>query len=142
MHIERIRIDRVFDAQARGAFSFYSGGSVTYGVELPGNIVPRAGAVLVVAFARPGDWSSVLGWRDAAGGKVVLNTPWSRLAWTELDLVWVLAPLLLVLGLVLGGTAGGLAALAAVAGAAGWLVARVWRRNREVRAALGDAAPG
>lgn len=139
MHIERIRIDRVFDAQARGAFSFCSGGSVTYGVELPGKIVPRSGAVLVVAFARPGDWSSVLGWRDAAGGKVVLDDRW----WIELDLVYTLAPLPLVAGLVLGGAAGGLAALVAVAAAVAWLVAWVVRRNRRVRAALlGAPAPG
>lgn len=141
MQIERIRIDRVFDAQRRGAFSFESAGVVTYGVELPGKRVPRAGTELLVAFARPGDWSSVLGWRDAADSRVVLNYPWSRLAWMELDLAWALAPLLLVAGFALGGALGGLTALLAVCAAAGWLVAHVWRRNRRVRAALGAATP-
>ena len=135
MHIERIRIDRVFDAHARGAFSFDSGGAVVYGVALPGKVVPKAGTVLVVAFARPGDWASVLGWRDAAGGKVVLSHRW----WSEVDTVYDLALPALAAGVVLGGAAGGVAALVAVVAAVVWLVAWIVRLNRRVRAALLNA---
>lgn len=138
MHIERIRIDRVFDARERGAFSFDSGGALVYGVALPGKVVPKAGTVLVVAFARPGDWASVLGWRDAAGGAVVLSHRW----WSELDTLCYLAPLALAAGVALGGAVGGIAALVAVLVAVVWLVAWMVRRNRRVRAALlGAPAP-
>lgn len=139
MHIERIHIERVFDAQAHGTFSFESGGATFYGARLPGRIVPRAGTTLLLALARPGDWSSVLGWRDAADGRIVLNHPWWNLLCLELELTWWVAPLLLVGGLALGGATGILLALALVAAAACMLVIWTWRRTRHVRAALADA---
>lgn len=139
MHIERIRFDRIFDAEPRGGdFSFASGGKSTYGVRLPGRAIPREGAVLALAFARPGDWSSVLGWRDLATREVELGHPWWELLWYELDMLWLLVPFVLVGGMVAAGGPGLLAAAALAAAVATLLVVRVARRNRRLRRLLQD----
>lgn len=139
MHIERIHIERVFDAQASGTFSFESGGATFYGARLPGRIVPRAGATLLLALARPGEWSSMLGWRDAADGRIVLNGPWCNLLYLELELTWWVVPLLVAVGMALGGATGILLVLALVGATACMLVAWTWCRTRHVRAALAGA---
>jgi hypothetical protein len=140
MHVECIRFDEVFDAPARtGAFSFRSGGRATYGITLPGRAIPRAGTALAVAFARPGDWAGVLGVRDLATGRVLLRAPAWLVTLDTLCDAWLLGPALLALGLAAGGLAGAAIALALLTGAAGWLLVRAVRANRQIRAALGAA---
>jgi len=142
MHIERIRIDRVFDAQPRsGDFSFDTGGRAVYGVRLPGGAIPREGATLALAFRRPGDWSSLAGWRDLDSHEVVLDDPWWRLAWGWDDVLMLLVPLLLFGALILAGPGGAMAVLLAIAGAAVYSVLRVRRHVLRVRLALSGLAP-
>nr|AGU11842.1 hypothetical protein [uncultured organism] len=133
MHIEKVRFDEVFDVAARaGNFSFRSQGRPRFGAKLKNHFIPAVGSTFAIAFAQPGDWASVLGWRDLASDDVVLARP----TWA----VWLLAlgdatlhgAPLLVAGLVFGGLAGGLAAAAAFAGVALYRT----RRNRAVKRAL------
>ena len=72
MQIERIHFEEVFDVAA-GDFSFRSEGRTHYGVGLGHGTIPQAGATYAVAFGRPGDWNSVLGWRDLASQEVILT---------------------------------------------------------------------
>jgi hypothetical protein len=137
MHIKRIQLDDVFDAPSRrGAFSFRSEGRTTYGVHLPGLRVPAAGSTLVLAFERPDDWRSVTAWRDLATQRVTLRDPAWAVALAVLGDAWLVAPLVLAGGLLLGGFVGLGIALAACAGAVGGLAWRALQRNRRVRAAL------
>ncbi|MEH6434055.1 hypothetical protein [Massilia sp. DD77] len=148
MKIERIRFDEVFDVAAcRGDFSFRSGGKTHYGVNLHNKVIPRAGSTYAVAFGRPGDWTSVLGWRDLATPAVGLKTPgW----WTTLVAmfdVYYLAPALIAPALLLGGPLAGLVAAACVAGLMLAWIAHVMLRNRKLKRILGamtasDNAPG
>lgn len=71
MQIERIHFEEVFDVAA-GDFSFRSEGRTHYGVSLGHGTIPQAGATYAVAFGRPGDWNSVLGWRDLGSPAVTL----------------------------------------------------------------------
>lgn len=71
MQIERIHFEEVFDVAA-GDFSFRSEGRIHYGVSLGHGTIPQAGATYAVAFGRPGDWNSVLGWRDLGSPAVTL----------------------------------------------------------------------
>ena len=71
MQIERIHFEDVFDV-AGGDFSFRSEGRTHYGVSLGHGTIPQAGATYAVAFGRPGDWNSVLGWRDLGSPAVTL----------------------------------------------------------------------
>lgn len=72
MRIERIHFEEVFDVAA-GDFSFRSEGRAHYGVSLGHGTIPPTGATYAVAFGRPGDWGSVLGWRDLASQTVTLT---------------------------------------------------------------------
>jgi hypothetical protein len=76
MHVEKIHFDEVFDAVAEdGNFSFRSHGRTHYGVKLQKHVIPRAGSTFAIAFAEPGNWSTVLGWRDLASTDVVFARP-------------------------------------------------------------------
>lgn len=137
MHIERIRFDRVFDIQPHhGVFSFASADQVTYGVHVPGRTIPREGAVWAVAFERPGDWSTLLGWRDMAAQRTRLTYQVRHLlvdqAW---GVYWFAIPAL-ALGLYVGGLWAAAAIVAAAAAGGVWMLRHVVLRNRRVRAAL------
>lgn len=136
MHIQRIRFDRVFDVQQRlGLFSFVSADGVTYSVHLPGRVIPREGATWAVAFGQPGDWSSLLGWRDLARQRTTLNYRLADLLF-NIDLLWWTAVPVFVLCCWLGGPLAALAmVLAATAGGA-WRLRHIVRRHRLVRSAL------
>ena len=137
MHIQRIHFDKVFDVQpGHGLFSFTSGGNATYGVRLPGRVIPREGATWAVAFGQPGDWSTLLGWRDLAAQRTTLNYKLIYLLFEVDQLLWWFAVPALALCLYLGGAWAAMAlVVAAVAGGA-WRLRHVVRRNRQLRAAL------
>jgi hypothetical protein len=137
VHIQRIHFDKVFDVQQRlGMFSFASADAVTYSVHLPGKVIPEEGATWAVAFGQPGDWSTLLGWRDLASQRTTLN---HHLRHVIVDLAWGgywFAVPVLALSIYFGGPwAAGAVAVAVLAGGA-WLMRHVVRRNRLVRAAL------
>jgi hypothetical protein len=114
MHIEEIRFDEVFDVQAlRGDFSFKTQGRSCYGVNLGNKIIPLPGSRFAVAFVKPGDWSTVLAWRDLASGKVRFKQPsWAALLIALGDLI-LFGPLFIAGGFALAGE--GLVACAFVA---------------------------
>lgn len=88
MQIERIHFEEVFDVAA-GDFSFRSEGRTHYGVSLGHGTIPEAGAAYAVAFGRPGDWSSVLGWRDLGSPAVTLKHSAAGLVLaTVYDIYW------------------------------------------------------
>lgn len=106
MHIERIRFERVFDIQpGLGMFSFASAGAVTYSVHLPGRTIPREGATWTVAFGQPGDWSTLLGWRDLAAQRTTLAYRLHHVL-SDIDLVYWLGLPLLVFSTLVGGGMG------------------------------------
>lgn len=137
MHIERIRFDKVFDVQPfHGQFSYASADAVTYSVHLPGRVIPREGATWAVAFERPGDWSTLLGWRDLAAQRTTLtNQMWHLLLEQAWGVYWFAIPAL-ALGIYCGGPwAAAVLVVGTVIGGASMLRHLV-RRNRQVRAAL------
>ena len=137
MHIERIRFDEIFDvAVGRGDFSFRSNGRTEYGVNLQGEVIPRAGATFALAFARPGDWSTVLGWRDLESLTVTLKHPvWSSLVAGMSDVI-LLGPLFVAGALLLAGPGTAVAVSLVAAGVACYKTFRVVQLNRSVRNAL------
>lgn len=74
MHVERVRFDRVFDVhEHRKEFSVESGGRPVYGITALGLGIPREGASYAVAFLEPGNWETVVGWRDLSTARVELR---------------------------------------------------------------------
>lgn len=137
MHIEHIHFDEIFDAQPRGGdFSFKSKGRTQYGVMLGRRVIPREGATYAVAFVQPGDWCTVLGWRDLASTTVTLKqSAWSYLL-SELSMIFVIGPAVIGAGLLLGGPGVALVLSALVAVVSLVLLYGVIRRNRRVRQGL------
>ena len=137
MHVEQVEFEQVFDVQAgRGDFSFTSKGRSHYGVNLYRGMIPRAGATYLVAFAEKANWSSVLGWRDCAGGASELRQPlWHGVVTGIESLLW-LGPFLVLGALLFGGQAAALAVLLAICSFAGVRVYRIAERNRAIRRAL------
>jgi len=133
MHVETVQFDDVFDVAPRGGdFSFRSGGKTQYGVKLENGMIPGKGATFAVAFDCPGQWSTVLGWRDLASGDVRLARPgWTLWLGTLSDLP-TFGVFVVVGGLLLGGVGVALA----VAAACQYPAARQMRRNRVVKRAL------
>lgn len=144
MHIERIDFDEVFDVQAGpGDFSFRSRGRVQYAVNLRRGLVPQAGSSYLVAFARPGDWSTVIGWLDLRTGRSRLKeSPWlamlSEIGW----LAW-LAPFLLGGALWFFGPGAALAVLLVLCGLVCLRLYRIaeggWRARQALAAAYASA---
>jgi hypothetical protein len=137
MHIEMIRFDAVFDVVERsGTFSFKSGGRTEYGVRLQNHAIPRQGATYAVAFAKRGNWQSVMGWRDLAASDVVLAPSTMSTGFG----FYVLSDLIIYGWLFFAGAllvAGGLAlALIALAAPPAWAVFWLLRRRRELKDAL------
>lgn len=133
MHIETIRFDDVFDVAARGGhFSFRRGGKTHYGVKLQNNLIPRAGSTYMIAFAQPGQWDTVLGWRDLASSEVRLAQPTWALWLRLLSDVYLYGLALLALGFMLGGAGVALAIAAILLYPACYQL----RLNRSVRRAL------
>jgi hypothetical protein len=70
VHLEMVRLDRVFDVQRyetdqsgprRTAFSFEHAGRKVYGVTVPGWPLLHEGQRFTAALAEPGNWQSFLG---------------------------------------------------------------------------------
>ena len=137
MHIEQVHFDEVFDVQAvRGDFSFRSRGRAHYGVNLQNRVIPRAGSAYAVAFGKPGDWTTVLGCRDLASSKVKLSQPgWTAVVLQFGDFLFF-GPLIVVAGLVLGGSWLGLVAATLFMLAIAYAVVLGLRQNRAVTRAL------
>lgn len=137
MHIEQVHFDEIFDAQSRGGdFSFKSTGRTEYGVRLGNGVVPREGTTYAVAFAEPGDWSTVLGWRDLACTAVTLRqSAWSCLC-SELSMIFILGPAVIGGGLLFGGPGAALAVSALIGVLTFILIRKVVGRNRQVGDAL------
>jgi hypothetical protein len=138
MHVENIRFDEVFDAaESSGCFSFRSDSRTVYGVRLHNRVIPRSGSTFAVAFAEPGNWNTVLGWRElsSADGMRAVASQSS----------WVLAlsdylVMLLLGGLLLAHVPGGVAIMAALACVAAWHLRAAWAARRAVIEALGNSA--
>ncbi|WP_312519551.1 hypothetical protein [Massilia sp.] len=143
MHIERITFDRVFDAvESIGDFSFDSAGRRVFAARFGPGAVPRQGATYAIAFSRPGDWGTVLGWRDLATPTVLLRERARDPFWLDIAInidiviVIVVAVIVPVLILVLLGLAAGCAAFAMLLGLVHALVRSAGRRKDAVRARL------
>ena len=137
MHIQRIRFDRVFDIQpSRGLFSFESADGVVYSVHLPGRVIPLAGATWDVAFAQPGNWNTLLGWRDVASERITLSHRVRGLLVDQFEVWCYFGIPVLVATLIFGGPVFILALLLAWSIAMVWVIHRIMRSNRRVRAAL------
>lgn len=133
MHIETVQFDDVFDVAPHGGhFSFRSRGKTQYGVKLENGVIPRKGATFAVAFDRPGQWSTVLGWRDLASGDVRLAHPGWTLWLGSLSDLLTFGIFFVVGGLLLGGIGVALAVAAAFL----YPATRQMRRNRAVKRAL------
>lgn len=142
MHIEQISFDRVFDGQAlTGSFSFERGGWPVYGVSVPGMAIPTEGATYAVAFAEPGNWEKVLGWRDLSTPTVYLRETTWQFAIRRLPFLYLAAPVPVGMAMAVGGyrAATPLAALMLLAFAAA--VRRAGWRNRWIRQALQAGRP-
>jgi hypothetical protein len=73
MHIEKIHFDDVFDVVHNlGTFSFRTGQIKKYEVTIAPHMVPRPGTTYVVAFTKPKDWRTIVGWRILGSEEVVL----------------------------------------------------------------------
>lgn len=140
MHIQRIDFDEVFDVHpGRGDFSFRNRAGVRYGVQLRRGVVPPSGASWLVAFARPDDWSSVLGW--AAPGEpaaTLRESTWLALVSGAATLSWF-APFFVFGAGYFFGIGAALAVFLAMGcwgGVAAW---RIVAQGRAVRRALVEA---
>lgn len=137
MHIEKVRFDEVFDVAAqRGDFSFRSQDRVQYGVRLGQHVIPRAGASFAIAFAEPGKWDTILGWRELASPHVTLAHPTWSFWFLGLSDILLVGLALIALALLLAGPVGALVATAAVVGIALFPAIRFMRLNRAVKRAL------
>lgn len=139
MQVESIRFDRVFDVSTlSGEFSFERAGHCTYGVRLPGGMIPGDGDVYLLAFDQPGDFGTVAGWRDPHTGVIGIDNAsrWALAGQAELANLVMIA--VLGTGLSLLGKAG---LIGAALGLPVWYAARMILRRRAIRLALGDAAP-
>lgn len=137
MHIERIHFEEVFDvAPGRGDFSFRSGGRTEYGVNLRRGTIPRAGGTYAVAFARAGDWTSVLGWRDLDSQEATLNHSTAGLLLARLYDLYLYGLFFLAGGFLFGGIGMALAFAALFVAGLGYVTARDVRTLRRARRAL------
>ncbi|MEW6023416.1 MAG: hypothetical protein AB1807_14900 [Pseudomonadota bacterium] len=143
MHIERIDFDEVFDVQqGPGDFSFKSGGQTHYAVNLWRGLIPQAGSSYLVAFAEPGDWSTILGWLDLqTGTRRLKDNTWLAVLSDMTAIAW-LAPFLLGGALLFIGPGTALAVLLALCGYACLRLYQITGRGREVMRALSAAYAG
>jgi len=143
MHIERIDFDEVFDVQpGPGDFSFRSGGQTHYAVNLWRGLIPQAGSSYLIAFAKPGDWSTVLGWLDLqTGTRRLKNNTWLAVLSDMTAIAW-LAPFLLGGALLFIGPGAALAVLLALCGFACLRLYQIASRGRRVMRALSAAHAG
>jgi hypothetical protein len=136
MHVEKIRFDEVFDVVAEdGNFSFRSQGHTHYGVKLQKQLIPHEGSTYAIAFAKPGDWTTVLGWRDIASTEVMFAQRasfWWHFALTDIVMY---ALFFIVGGLLLSGAAGTWVVVVACVGMASHQI----RLNKKVKRALSAA---
>ena len=74
MYIEKIHFDEVFDVVDNlGTCSFSTGGLKRCAVTIAPHMIPRPGTTYIVAFTKPKDWRTVVGWRDVASGEITLT---------------------------------------------------------------------
>ena len=137
MHVEQVHFDDVFDVEARrGDFSFSSRGRTQYGVKLPSHVIPRKGSIFAVAFAEPGKWTTVLGWRDLTSGTVTLKHPTWSIWFSKLSDTILYGPFFIVGGLLAGGLKGMFAVVVAIACIVLFQIFRAMRFNQAVKQAL------
>lgn len=141
MHVERVQFDEVFDvAASRGCFSFRNAGRTEYGIRLEDGTIPRNGATFAIAFAEPGNWTTVLGWRDLAMPSVTLSYPVPTFLLTQSFEIMLYGPFLVAGALVVGSPGLALAVAALIFGIAFFRSARRMRCNRAVKRALRTVA--
>lgn len=137
MHVEQVQFDEVFDvAGSRGDFSFRSAGRTWYGMNILGGTVPRPGSTFAIAFAEPGNWATVLGWRNLALPGVMLAESTASFLCSQVFQIVLYGPFLVVGALVFGGEVLAATVGAVIAGIAGYRTFRLMRRNRAVTHAL------
>jgi hypothetical protein len=137
MHIEKFRFDSIFDVVAhRGDFSFSSQGRTEYGVRLQNGLIPREGSTFAIAYAEPGNWNTVLGWRDLAAAEVTLKCPMWLFWLDKLSDIALGGMFFTVGGLLFGGPKGAAAAALVIVLVLFVQGYRAMRLNRAVRQAL------
>jgi hypothetical protein len=138
MHVQNIRFDEVFDAaESSGFFSYRSDGRTVYGVRLHNRVIPRSGSTFAVAFAEPGNWNTLLGWRELSSADPMRAVA-SQSSW-----VLALSDYLFMLflgGLLLAHVQGGVVIMAALTCVAGYQLRAAWKARRAVIKALGNSA--
>lgn len=101
----------------------------------------RAGSTYAVAFAEPGNWQEVLGWRELSTSTVSLRETTWQFAVRRLPFLYLALPVPVGIAMALGGywAAAPLAALLLLVFVA--MVRRVAWRNRWIREALQVGRP-
>lgn len=81
MHLETVTLERVFDlhyregsryAPKRTDFSFEAGGKRRFAVQATGWPDLAAGHTITAALAKPGNWQTLIGFKNHTTGKLVL----------------------------------------------------------------------
>jgi hypothetical protein len=96
-------------------FSFDSNVGSQYGVAAPGEVRIEAGMSVVAFLSEPGNWQTLVGWRDCASGELVIESATREfpnllmlsifaavLLWSGMQLKIVAIPLLIIALLILG----------------------------------------
>ncbi|CAJ0716653.1 hypothetical protein LMG6871_01866 [Ralstonia edaphis] len=78
MPLETVRFDRVFgitktsqDRMPVTLFGFQSGAHIEYSVAAPGEPRIEAGMTVTAYLREPGNWQTLVAWRDHASGEIV-----------------------------------------------------------------------
>jgi hypothetical protein len=77
LHVHRLRASRT--APARTVFSFMANFDYTPYVTVPGHPRLEPGMKVLALLREPGDWKSLVGWRDTQTGEVAAPSPRWRL---------------------------------------------------------------
>jgi hypothetical protein len=140
--LEQVRFERIFDAPSRtGTFSFEADGKRQFGVDLLDSEVPHEGSHYAFVLAEPGNWQTLLGWRDLSTSRVVVRDTLRQLAPHIVWMAYAIVPLVMVLAWRLfGGWA--VPVVAALAVCAGLAFARtLLRRHRTIERILCEVPP-
>ena len=140
MHIETVRIDRIFDVQG-GMFSVEVGGKRHYSVVFDHESVPCAGDTCAVALDEPGNWQTIAGWRNLDSGKVGLRPGAWAVATEFMFDMYIFGIVIPVAVLVFWGIWAALASVVVIVLAGGVIIRGAVLYNRKVSRALCAVPP-
>lgn len=141
-HLEQVRFERIFDAPGHtGLFSFEAGGQRQFGVDLLDSEVPREGSHYAFVLAEPGNWQTLLGWRDLSTPDVVVRDTTRQCAPYVVSMAYSLVPMLMAFGWLVFG-AWTVPVIAVLALCAAVLYVRLaLRRSRTIERMLCEVPP-